>query len=228
MRFPHFLFCFPQVTPKGYKNIAGMFFSRLIFCAAYAACTCLEIPAVYFRFHSLTAEACTPVIYIIGLNSFKGVNVGICRSQNEVTVDTGLVFPVLSVCIDTVGDDIGYSGAGCASSPVTCFVCMVDILMVGSAGTAETAGVTDFVTIGSIIVLVDICLLLASGADLPVLIVIIMLFAVGFMTGLHYISTIGTGFKASTVKLVFLVSDTAATVCAACPVIDAVVLPVLA
>lgn len=205
-----------------------MFFSRLVFCAAYAACTCLEIPAVYFRFHSLTAEACTPVIYIIGLNSFKGVNMGICRSQNEVAVDTGLVFPVLSICIDTMGDNIGYSGTGCASSPVTGLVCMVDILMVGSAGTAETAGVTDFITIGRVNVFVDIGLLIASGADLPVLIVIIMLFIVGFMTGLHYITAIGTGFKASTVKLVFLVSDTAATVCAACPVINAVVFPVLA
>lgn len=164
----------------------------------------------------------------IGFHSLKCMDMSIGRTKYIATMDTALILPILCIFVYTVGDHIGNSGAGSASSPMTGFICVVDILMTGSAGAAVTAAVANLVTVRGVDVLVYISFLLASGANLPMLCFIIVLLTVGFVAGFQYITTSLARLQATVYKIMLLMTNSATAICAACPVINAVMLPVTA
>jgi len=174
LRFPLiFLFVFPEFMPHCDQNIGRFSFSRYVHCSANAAGTSLEIPAVHFRIHGLATGADAPVGSFIKFYSIKSVNMCICRAQFKVAVDAVLIFPILCVSICRMRNHACDSGAGGTSSPVTGLISVINILVISSAGSTVTAAVANLITIGCIDVVVDLCLLTASGTDFPVLCIIV-------------------------------------------------------
>lgn len=155
----------------------------------------------------------------------KGMDVCIGRPQLKTAVNAELVFPILDIAGTNMGNNISDSGAGCASSPVTGLIRMNYILVFGGAGTTIATTVTNLIAIGGVLVIVDICDFSASGANLPVLILIIEFFTAGFMAALHHESAAITGFSTTVRKAVFCVTDSTAAIGAACPMVKIVILP---
>ena len=193
--------------------------------AANTAASGLKIPAMYFRFHYFTAFAGSPMCRSVILDGCKGMNVRISRPKLKTAVDAELVFPILDIAGRNMGNNISDSGAGCASSPVTGLIRMSHILVFSGAGTTIAAAVTNLITIGGVPVIVGISDFSAFGADLPVLILIVELFTAGFMTTFHYKPAILTGRCTTVRKVMFCMTDPAAAIRAACPMVEIIILP---
>jgi hypothetical protein len=76
--------------------------------------------------------------------------------------------------------------------------------------------------------IVNICLLVASGADLPVLGFILEFFTGGSVTIFQIITASFAAFQTTIGEVMFFMANTAATVSTACPVIEIIVIPIFA
>ena len=222
-----FLFLIPKTLPENDQKIGVVFFGS-IFGAADAAFAGLEIPGMYFRFHGLAADAGAPVGLFIPFYGLKDMNMGIGRTKFKTAVGTQLIIPFLCVPVRDMGYDIRYSCTGRASSPMTGLIGVVHILVRLSTGTAISAAVANLVTIRGIYMVVDFRFLTASCTGFPMLGLVIFLLTVTFVTVRNCISASLTGFQTAIGEGVFCVTDTAAAIGAACPVINGIVLPVAA
>ena len=119
MRFPLFFYLIPKVVPQHYQESEERcVFFGFICHTANAAGTCLNIPAVQFRFQNLTAVACTPVgcgiIFSICIYMFMAVS----GTKLIITVGAVQSFPFGCILIGNVRYQFGFSETRSTFYPV--------------------------------------------------------------------------------------------------------------
>lgn len=164
----------------------------------------------------------------IKLDAVIAMDMGIRGPQHKAAINAGHIFPFVCGFVSSMRINFRDSQAGITTSPVTGFVGMVDILVFGSIGALITAVVADLITRGGVAVLLNVCFLITSGANLPVIRFIRHLFFCGFVAVFNDITAGFAGFKTTVGKTVFFMTDTTVAVSTCCPVIEIIMLPIFA
>ena len=100
--------------------------------------------------------------------SCKGMNMCIGGPKLKTAMNAKLIFPILGVSVSCMRLNISHSCTRGTPSPMSGFICMDYVLVIGSIETLETATVADFIAIGSIDMLMSVCFLITSCTDFPV------------------------------------------------------------
>lgn len=160
------------------------------------------------------------------LYGFKSMLMHVGGSQFEAAVSAEQIFPFFCMLVRNVGDDLSDSGARSTSAPMSGLISMDDILVRNSRGAEVATTVADFVAIRGVDMIVNICFLVTSGADLPVLGFVLEFFAGGSVSILQIITASFASFQTAVGEVVFFMANTATTVSTACPVIEIIVIPI--
>ena len=175
MRFPFFILDFEKISEKC-DNEIHIFFDGRICYVANTASVGIEVPNVNFWLEFFSTSTSAPMRIFIGLNIFQCVHMSITGTQAIFAVDAKHILPILNVFVRGMRCGFCSAGTGCAACPVSSFIGMVNIRVAYTNVTHETATITDLITIRRIDMLVNIGLLVTSGANFPVLRIIALIF----------------------------------------------------
>lgn len=187
-----------------------------------------DVPAVNFCFHNLTADTGAPVIVSIIFYSVEYVDMLVSRAQLEITLSAQLCFPIQCLFVRGVGGDFRGLIACGTYSPVTGFVCVIDILVRNLDLTLITATITEFVALGAVVVQLYVGPLVTAGTCVPVLDIVGNVLADGIVAVREGVVTRIAGVQATIREGMLLMLDAAAAIGAAGPVIQGILFPCLA
>ena len=127
-----------------------------------------------------------------------------------------------------MGNKFCFPGTGSAVCPVTCVIRVENVLVCNSYLSFKITAIAACVAIGSVGVLYNIDLLIAFGAYLPMLVCIAIHLFSSFVSVFVDVATVCTGLVATVGEGVLCVTDPSVAVRTACPVVNAVVIPIVA
>ena len=112
--------------------------------------------------------------------------------------------------------------------PVAGLICVIYILMISRCRTVVSTAVANFIAIGCVDMIQGVELLAASYTDFPMPVFIVELLSGTLVSGFHYISAGLTGLCATVGEGMLCMADPAGAIAAACPVVQIIMLPVIA
>ena len=229
MRFPLFLFLFPNEIPQIDKEVSGRACCiRTGFYTTDTAHTGLEVPTMYFGFHYLTTRASSPVRCFVELRRGIYMLVTIRRAQFKITVDTMLIFPFHSISIGDMGNQFGFSLAVGAYVPMTRCVTHEVVVVCMSGFAFITTEIAIIIAFRGVYVLILVDFLFTPYANFPVGFTIVKQFIAGFVSRCQGETAEITGFSTTAGKRMLFMPNVSIALCAACPVIQVILIPVVA
>ena len=177
---------------------------------------------------NFTTGTRTPMGGSVGFYSSVYMNMALRRTQFKSTVDTHLIFPFFCILIRNMGCDFCLPVTIFADAPVSGRIGLENIIVGSGYRTTEITNVTGFIAVRAVDMGLLVHGLTASDTEFPMCIPIELLFTTGLVSRCQNKSAKITGFRAAFGENMLLVTDKASAIRAACPVIEIVLLPLIA